>query len=202
MAKLVTIPCVVRDVDDSEVLKLQIVENVQREGVPYMEEAYALKKLRDDCSMDSGELAKTIGKSDTYVSFMLRLCELPDDVRSIAEKGWISKSVCWELLKIEAPEKQIQAANDLARTRPGSQITVSGAKNYIRDNFGDSAGRRRKERVEKFGPGSEYTRNWKKYLVNFTTDQFEHFKKIVRGRTQTEVLAETVDLVMRRAEGS
>jgi hypothetical protein len=55
--------------------------------------------------------------------------------------------------------------------------------------------------VEKFGPGSnDYTANWKKYLVNFECDQFERFKKIVRGRTENDVLAEAVDLVMRRED--
>lgn len=50
IAGIVTIPAVVRDVADADILKLQIIENVQREGVPFMEEAYAIKKLRDDCS--------------------------------------------------------------------------------------------------------------------------------------------------------
>lgn len=202
LAGQVTIPAVIRDVANADILKIQIIENVQRENVPFMEEAYALKKLRDELTLDIKEVAKTIGKSDAYVYMMLKVANMPEDVRMIAEKGWIGKSVAWELTKLAEPEQQIEAANALARPQGGDKlITASGAKHYIRDNFGDSAGKLRKQRVEKFGPGTnDYTANWKRYLVNFDTGQFERFKKIVRGRTETDVLAEAVDLVMRRSD--
>lgn len=204
LAGLVTIPAVIRDVATADILKLQIIENVQREGVPYMEEAYAVKKLRDEQTLDIKEIARTIGKSDAYVYMMLKVANLPEDVRVIAEKGWIGKGVAWEITKLTEPAQQIEAANALARTQGEDRfITASGAKNYIRDNFGDSAGRLRKRRVAELGPNnSDYVRNWKKYLVRFTTDEFERFKKIVRGRTETEVLAEAVDLVCRRSDES
>lgn len=200
LAKLVTIPAVIREVADSDVLTMQIVENVQREGVPFMEEAYALKGLRNEKSLDVKEIAKLIGKSDQYVYFMLRLCEMSEDARRIAERGWISKGVAWEVAKVDGDEHQTQAANDLARTKADKLITVSGAKKYIETTFGDGKRRLSKERVAKFGVGSDYTSNWKKYLVNFDCDEFERFKAIVRGRTETEVLAEAVDLVMRRSD--
>jgi ParB family chromosome partitioning protein len=91
LAGKVTIPAVVREVDDADILKLQIIENVQREGVQFMEEAYAIKKLRDDCTLDIKEIANTVGKSEAYVYYMLRLTAMTDDARAIAEKGWISK---------------------------------------------------------------------------------------------------------------
>lgn len=198
IAGLVTMPAIVREVADADVLKLQIVENVQREGVQFMEEAYALKKLRDDCSLDVREIAAMIGKSNAYVYYMLRLCDMTDDARLIAEKNWITKAVAWEICKITDKDQQSEAANALARTNTDKLITASGAKHYIRDNFEDGTpGRMRKVRVETYG-GSDYVSNWKKYLVNFDCEQFERFKTIVRGRTQTDVLAEAVDLVMRR----
>lgn len=200
IAGLVTIPAVIREVGDDDVLKLQIIENVQREGVPFMEEAYAIQKLRNECTLDLAEIAKTIGKSDAYVFMTLKLCSMSDDARTIAEKGWISKSVAWEISKLPNTDLQTQAANDLARTSRDKLITVSGAKNYIRDNFGDSNRRLSKERVAKFGVGSEFVTNWKKHLVEFSPKQFSHFQRIVRGRTQTDVWVEAVDVVMRAEE--
>jgi ParB family chromosome partitioning protein len=198
IAKLVTIPAVVREVADDDVLTMQIVENVQREGVPYMEEAYAVRRLRNDKSLDVKEIAKLIGKSDQYVYYMLQLCSMSDDARAIAEKGWISKTVAWQIAKLPNAEFQTQAANDLARTKRDKLVSPSTAKSYIADTFGDSKRKLRKERVDRFGPGSDFIANWKRYLVNFDCEQFERFKKIVRGRTETDVLAEAVDLVMRR----
>lgn len=200
IAGLVTIPAVIRDVLDEDVLVMQIVENVQREGVPYMEEAYALKRLRDEKTLDVKEVSKLIGKSDFYVHYMLKLCEMSDDAKLIAEKGWISKSVAWEISKLRSTEFQTEAANALARTKSDKLITASTAKAYIADHFGDGDGKLRKERVAKFGPGGQYIANWKKYLVSFDEKQFNHFKRIVRGRTETDVWSEAVDLVMREGE--
>lgn len=202
LAGLVTIPSVVRDVADADILKIQLIENVQREGVPYMEEAYAVKKLRDDLTLDIKEIARTVGKSEQYVYQMLRLCKMSDDARRIAENGWITKGVAWEIAKLPDEESQTRAANDLARTKRDKLITASGARRYIDTTFRDGKRRMTKERTKKFGKGSQYIANWKYYLVRFTADEFERFKKICRGRTDTEVIAEAVDLVMRRRDES
>lgn len=198
-AGLATIPAIIRDVEDDDVLKLQIIENVQREGVQFMEEAYALRQLRNDGSYDAAEIAKLIGKSEAYVYYMLRLTEMADDARTIAEKGWISKAVAWHIAKLKDADQQIQAANDLARTQSGKLVTENSAKSYIRDNFqADSEQVMRRERRKRQTDGDDFTTNWKRYLVNFSGEQFERFKAIVRGRTETDILREAVDLVMRR----
>jgi ParB family chromosome partitioning protein len=196
LAGVVTIPAVVREIADADILKVQIIENVQREGVQFMEEAYAIKKLRDDCTLDVAEIAKTIGKSESYVFYMLRLTSMSDDARTIAEKGWIRKAVAWQIAKLKSAEQQTEAANALARPQRNKLITESGAKNYIADTFGDSKAQLRKQRVQVYGDDA-YKANWKHHLVRFNCDQFEHFKKIVRGRTETDVIAEAVDMVMR-----
>lgn len=201
IAGLVTMPCVVREADDMDTLRLQIIENVQREGVPFMEEAYGIQKLRDKGSLDVKEIAKLIGKSTNYVYFQLRLTAMSPDARNIAEKGWIAKSVAWQIANLPNEDDQTKAANDLARTQKDKLITASGAKNYIADTFGDSDGALRKRRVSKFGLGSheDFAANWKHHLVRFTSEQFEAFKKIVRGRTENTVLSEAVDAVMRES---
>lgn len=201
LADKVTIPAVIRDLTDAvEIIELQLIENIQKEGVSYMEEAYGLQKLRDQGTLDIKEIAKRIGKSDAYVYMQIKIANMAEDARRIAEKGWIGKGVAWEIAKLPNPDHQNQAANDLARTQKEKLITASGAKHYVRDHFGDeSANVLRKRRVSKFGSGSnDYTANWKYHLVRFTADQFERFKNIVRGRTETEVISEAVDLVMRR----
>ncbi|MEO8650111.1 MAG: ParB/RepB/Spo0J family partition protein [Acidobacteriota bacterium] len=197
LAGMVTIPAVIRDIATADILKVQIIENVQREGVPFMEEAYGIQKLRDDCTFDVREIAKTVGKSESYVFYMLRLCQMPEEVRAIAEKGWISKGVAWQIAKLKDLDQQIEAANALARPQRTKLITESGAKNYIRDNFGDSGARMKRLRVSADMAASDYAANWKYYLVRFTGEQFTSFQEIVRGRTENTVLAEAVDVVMR-----
>lgn len=203
LADKVTIPAQIREVDDVvEGIELQLIENTQRENVSYMEEAYGFQKFRDKGSLDVKEIAKRVGKHESYVYVQLKLVTMAEDARRIAENGWITRGVAWEISKLKREDEQIQAANDLARTKADKMITVSGATTYIASNFGDSPARLRKDRVANFGLGSDkdYAANWKHHLVRFDTDQFERFKGIVRNRTETAVLAEAVDLVMRRTE--
>lgn len=202
LADKVTIPAVIREMDDVvDIIELQLVENIQKEGVPFMEEAYGLHKLRDKGALDIKEIAERIGKSDAYVYMQLKVASMSPDARNIAEKGWISKGVAWEICKLTNEDDQTKAANDLARTSREKLITVSGAKNYVRDNFGDSAQALRTKRISSFGPKSvtDFAANWKHHLTRFTTDQFEKWKAIVRGRTENAVLSEAVDAVMRES---
>lgn len=201
LANKVTIPAVIREIDDhAYAIELQLIENIQKEQVPYMEEAYGFARLREAGILDVKEIADRIGKHENYVYIALQLTRMAEDARRIAERGWISKGVAWEISKLKDPAQQEKAANDLARTKKGDAlITASGAKNYIRDNFGDSSDAMRKKRNATFGLGShnDYAANWKHHLVRFTNEQFDEFKNIVRGRTETAVISEAVDAVMR-----
>ncbi len=162
-----------------------------------MEEAYGLQKLRDKGSLDVKEIAQRIGKSEAYVYYALRLTTMSPAARDLCEKGWISRGAAFEISKLKDEDQQTEAANALARTQKEKQITASGAKHYIADHFGDSAVALRKSRVATFGEASDFAANWKHHLVRFTVDQFEAFKKVVRGRTENAVLSEAVDAVMR-----
>jgi len=201
IAGLVTIPAVIRDIEDGDVLRQQIVENVQRENVPFMEAAYGFKRLRDEGSYDVAEIAKIVGKSESYVYLMLQLTSMDEEAQRIASQGWISLAVAFHIARLPNHEYQRQAANDLARTQKDKMITENGAKSYIRETFQahDTSKNLRKKRVRTAGLGShnDFVANWKHYLVNFTGEQFEDFKKVARGRTETGVLAEAVDVVMR-----
>lgn len=200
MADLVTIPAVIRDMDDAvDIIELQLVENIQKEGVHFMHEAYGIAELREKGVLDVKEIAERIGKSDQYVYFALKLTAMSDDARRIAENGWISKSVAWEICKLPNHEQQTKAANDLARTKKENLITASGAKSYIAEHFGNDPRAMKRRRIAETGSAnSDYAANWKYHLVRFDADQFERWKKIVRKRTENAVLSEAVDLVMRR----
>jgi ParB/RepB/Spo0J family partition protein len=201
MAGLVTIPAVVRDIKGEDVLRQQIVENVQRENVHYMELAHAIKRLRDEGDYDMDEIARIIGKDKNLCYSLLSLTKMHSEAQRLCSNDWISMRVAFHIAKLTDEEQQSKAANDLARTGGKDlRITENGAKSCIRDTFGDGSRRMRKQRVGMFGSKSDYASNWKYFLVRFTGDQFEHFKKIVRERTETEVLSEAVDLVMRRDE--
>lgn len=198
IAKLGTIPAIVKDVSDKDFLRLQLIENIQRENVPYMEEAYGIRDLRDKCDLDLSELATIIGKTAEYVDYMIKLTEMSAGAQEAARRGELSKTVAVQIARLNSHEYQEQAARDLRRTRRGDLISTSGARKYIQRNFRDTGllPSRKQNHFQKEN-GNDFKANWKKYLVHFTSEEFERWKAIVHGRTHTEVLAEAVDVVMR-----
>lgn len=204
LAGLVTIPAVVRDIGDGEILKLQLIENVQRVGVPFMEEAYGVQQLREEHSLDVAEICKILGKSEPWAYQMLSLTKMHGEAQRLAANGFLSKSVALLIARLQNEEDQCQAASDLARTTKTKLVDLRFARKYIEQKIvanGKPIMRTRRNYTQRQN-GNDYIANWKKYLVAFDCEQFERFKKIVRGRTQTDILAEAVDLVMRRNDES
>lgn len=198
-AGLTTVPCVIRELTESETLEVQIVENAQREDVNAMDEARALARLREQLSYDVAEIAERIGKSEAHVYNMLKLCSLPEDVQALIYGGGISKSVAWELIRLKEPAQQSQAARDLATPAwSESATTISAAKRYIKEHFGEKsqARARRASDAPQKARDVDYCANWKFYLVRFEPRQFLRWRQIVNNRTETNILAEAVEAVM------
>jgi ParB family chromosome partitioning protein len=198
IAGLVTVPCIVRELTDEEVLKLQLIENVQREGVPFMEEAYGIARLRDELSLDVAEICKIVGKSDAWVYSTLTLTRMDSEAQRLASNGFLTKGVATLIARLGDRQDQCKAANALARTQRGKMVDVRFAREYIAKHI-EADGRKRlrtnKNAIQREN-GNDYCSNWKKYLVNFSTVQFEYFKAIVRGRTDVPTLSEAVEQVM------
>ncbi len=194
---LVTIPAIVKEVADNKVLLLQIVENIQREGVPFMEEARALRQMRDELALDVAEIAKMIGKSDALIHNLLLLTKMSPIAQDAANKGELSKEVAVYIARLPNHDYQNKAANALRRSDKTKLITGRTARDYIQETFGAKrVSRPQQNKVQKQN-GNDYQANWKKYLVNFSTLEFEKFKQIVRGRSDTTSVAEAVECVMR-----
>jgi ParB family transcriptional regulator, chromosome partitioning protein len=217
LAGCVTVPCRIVEATDSEVLELQLIENVQRETVPYYEEALALKRLRDDpYNYDVREIAQKIGKSEQYVYFQLKLTKMCLEARRACEKGELSKGVAWLLSRIDDENMQAHAARDLRRENKSKLIGERAARKYLEDlktsNNGNghspngtrsrAAGYKPRKRLYQNAGGSEYQSNWKQYLLKFDAAQFAQFKEQVAGRTSTEIWADAVDIVMSGVESA
>lgn len=193
----VTIPAIVKDIAPDRILALQIIENVQRENVPFMEEADALRQLRDEQALDGAEIAKLIGKSEWYVHYMLRLTTMPENAQTACREGKIKKSVAFLIARLPNADVQSQAATDLARSQKGKLIGERAARHYIENTFGKQRKRRQSRVVKEFG--NDFAANWKKHLLDFDAEQFEEFKRIVKGRVEIGVWSEAVDCVLREA---
>jgi ParB family chromosome partitioning protein len=87
IAKLESVPAIIRDAEGSERLELALLENVAREDLNPVDEARACAILVDDLGVSKAELASRIGKSRPAVANAIRLLDLPDDVLELIERG-------------------------------------------------------------------------------------------------------------------
>lgn len=89
-AGLHSVPVIIRDLDDREVLELAIIENVQRADLNAIEEAGGYKELVDRYGYSQEQLSEIIGKSRSHVANTLRLLRLPDAVQALVQMGQLS----------------------------------------------------------------------------------------------------------------
>jgi ParB family chromosome partitioning protein len=89
-AELKTVPVLVRDLDDLEVLEVAIIENVQRADLNAVEEALGYKALLDRFGRTQDAVAKVVGKSRAHVANTLRLLQLPEEVQQHLSAGRLS----------------------------------------------------------------------------------------------------------------
>lgn len=108
MADLETIPAVCREVTDRDMLKIGLIENIQREDLNAIETAEAYEALMDEFGWTQEEMAREVGKSRVSVANMLRLLNLPNEVRDGLATGEISMGHARALLAL--PHESAQRA--------------------------------------------------------------------------------------------
>ena len=102
-AGLTEVPVVVREVDDRTVVAMALIENIQREDLNPLEEAQALQRLIDEFDLTHAAAAEAVGRSRAAVSNLLRLLELPAEIRALVQAGSIEMGHARALLPLAAP---------------------------------------------------------------------------------------------------
>ncbi|SLN43146.1 ParB/RepB/Spo0J family partition protein [Ruegeria meonggei] len=105
MAQLHDIPVIVREFDDTEVLEVAIIENIQRADLNAVEEAAGYKQLMDRFGHTQEKLAEALGKSRSHIANLLRLLSLPMDVQALVIEGKLSAGHARALITAENPSE-------------------------------------------------------------------------------------------------
>ncbi len=106
LAGLNVVPVVVRDLTDQEALAAALIENLQRENLNPMEEAFALRDLREQFGLTQEDLAVKIGKSRPAIANTLRLLQLPEAVQEDVRQGHMTAGHARALLVITEEDAQ------------------------------------------------------------------------------------------------
>lgn len=110
LAGLDRIPAIIRDIDDSEMLILALVENLQREDLDPIEEAEGIKRLMEECNLTQEQLAQKLGKSRPAIANALRLLSLSDKIQSYLKENKITTGHARALLAIEDEQTREEIA--------------------------------------------------------------------------------------------
>lgn len=129
IAQLHEVPVLIRDFDDSEVLEVAIIENIQRADLNPIEEALAFRQLMDRFGHTQERLAAALSKSRSYIANLLRLLTLPEDVRKHVESGELSAGHARALITADKP-------SELARKVIDGALSVRATEQLVRDQSG------------------------------------------------------------------
>jgi ParB family chromosome partitioning protein len=113
LAGLTEIPVVLREVDDRTVVAMALIENIQREDLNPLEEATALQRLIDEFDLTHAQAADAVGRSRAAVSNLLRLLELPNEIRVLVDTRALEMGHARALLTL-APQAAIALARQAA----------------------------------------------------------------------------------------
>jgi ParB family chromosome partitioning protein len=128
LAGLTHIPAIVRDLPDELAIALALIENIQREDLSAMEQAYALQRFHDEFGMTHQEIADAVGKARTTVSNLLRLMSLEDDVKTMLDHGDLDMGHARAMLALDAVTQV-----DVARQVVARGLSVRQTEQLIRD---------------------------------------------------------------------
>lgn len=113
MAGLVEVPVVIREVSDEEAMELALIENLQREDLDAVEEAFGYQQLIERCGLTQEQAAQKLGRSRSAVANSLRLLNLPGEVQFLLKTGVLSAGHAKAVLGLP-PERQAGAAAQIA----------------------------------------------------------------------------------------
>ena len=109
-AGLATVPALIRELTDSEVMQIALIENLQREDLKPLEEAQGYQALMEEFGFTQDEISKSVGKSRPAVTNALRLLNLPEAVRGMLARGDLSAGHARTLLSFKDEAAMLAAA--------------------------------------------------------------------------------------------
>lgn len=115
LAGLDEVPVIVRNLDDKEIQRISLIENLNREDLNQIEEAQALSRLLKEYNMTQEELAKDIGRSRPAIANTLRLLKLPEAIQKFIRSNELSAGHARTLLALKTEESQLKLAGRIIK---------------------------------------------------------------------------------------
>ena len=128
IAGLKVIPAIVRELTDQQTMEQALIENLQREDLNPLEEAYAMDNLLKTHGMSQEQLAKKLGKPRATIANTVRLINIDESLQDFIRNGDLSAGHAKAILSLKDPEDQKKAANVIL----AKDMTVRQAEEYVK----------------------------------------------------------------------
>lgn len=145
LAKKLTIPAIVRETNDEEMMEVAVLENLQREDLTPLEEAQAYDTLMEKLSLTQAEVAKRLGKSRPYIANYLRLLGLPKMIKDMLQDDKLSMGQARTLLGLKDKDRLVS----LARWTVRQNLTVRQLEQIVNQMNGELKNRKDKKTPQK-----------------------------------------------------
>ncbi len=145
-----TIPAVIKEFTNEQMMEIALVENIQRENLNPVEEAYAYKKLMGEFKLTQEQVAQKVSKSRSFVANMVRLLNLPDAILQQLSQNQLTIGHARPLLALDNDEMKIKLAREIIDKNLSVRDTESMIKSMIEEKNRGSQSLRAK--VKKLPP--------------------------------------------------
>lgn len=115
MAGLTVIPAISKEYDNRSMAEMALVENLQRKDLNPVDEGMAYRKLMDEYGLTQEGISQKVGKSRPYVANMVRLLDLPEEVKDFLSKGQLTAGQARPLLGLESDAEKVQLARRIVK---------------------------------------------------------------------------------------
>ena len=130
IAGLATIPAIIKNLEDQEKVEVALIENIQREDLNPVEEAFAYARLAEEFGLTQQAIAEKVGKSRPAIANSIRLLELPKEVQNALIEGKINTGQARALLSLDDKSKQL----DVLSSMLGEKISVREIERKVSEN--------------------------------------------------------------------
>lgn len=130
IAKLKTVPVIVKDYDELERLEVALIENIQRENLNPLEEAFTYKRFSDEFNLNQEAIASKVGKSRAVVANAMRLLNLDKRVQNFIVESKITNGHARALLAVEDSDMQFELAEKIIEEQLSVRQTEELVKKF------------------------------------------------------------------------
>lgn len=127
IAGLATVPSIVRTATQQEKLEMALIENIQRQNLNPIEEAFAYKRLIEEFGLTQKEVADQVGKKRPTVANMIRLLDLPEHIQKALIDGKLSTGKARALLSLKSEREQM----DMFHSMMGERMSVRDVEKNV-----------------------------------------------------------------------